>query len=421
MELGPASGIDGHERDTMSATPWVRAPRAVRAARGDDELDAPPSALVERALGFGLPDVAVEPDEEPLGQPTGNVRLLDPRKDPPPPPPPPLEFGASGGLGLDDATPGSRPVSLPTSATDQDGLYRGVLWVAWAVEECSRGFTRLSARLGNLERRVDLLAAQKAPEPAPVFDVDRGSARPEPDEEMRAAVQRLETTIDESRMDARRRIDGLEERLRQLDFVPLKVSNLQRSVDQISAALRKGAAAEPPEPHRDPAVDVELQELRRQLAATNRRMADLDARLGVEPIPVVVEEEVRRHAERLAAQAPPAAVDVEGVYRELDAVAEFVAARAAATAEGLERIAPLEVAVLELRRDLRRAVGDLAAAQAGHELEPRLQEVETRLRAIEIASRKVDRLYTALEDVVQGSELAAPSATNGSGAGPAHP
>jgi hypothetical protein len=79
------------------------------------------------------------------------------------------------------------------------------------------------------------------------------------------------------------------------------------------------------------------------------------------------------------------------------------------------------VAVLELRRDLRRAVGDLAAAQAGHELEPRLQEVETRLRAIEIASRRVDRLYTALEDVVQGSELAAPGATNGSGAGPAHP
>jgi chromosome segregation ATPase len=172
-------------------------------------------------------------------------------------------------------------------------------------------------------------------------------------------------------------------------------------------------------------MDAELQELRHELAATNRRLSELDARLGAHPVAAIVQEEVRRQAERLAAQAPPAAVDVEGVYRELDAVAEFVAARAAVTAEGLERIAPLEVAVLELRRDLRRALGDLAAAQAGRDVEPRLREVEARLHGLEASGRKVDHLYRALEEAVhQGQpspgeqadgqhERAATGATNG--------
>ena len=404
----------------MSATPWVRAPRAIRAADGDDEWDAPPSILVERALGFGAPDVEMDEDEGGApDQPTGNVRLLDPRYEPPPP----SDEVQSGDIA--PALPGGRPVSLPTSPSDQDGLYRGVLWVAWAVEECSRGFTRLSARLGSVERRLDLLAAERARDPAPVFDVDRVDARPQPDEDLRADLQQLEATLGEGRLEVRRRIDGLEERLRQLDFVPLKVSNLQRSVDQLSATLRKGAAAESAGPQNSPSMDAELQELRHELAATNRRLSELDARLGAHPVAAIVQEEVRRQAERLAAQAPPAAVDVEGVYRELDAVAEFVAARAAVTAEGLERIAPLEVAVLELRRDLRRALGDLAAAQAGRDVEPRLREVEARLHGLEASGRKVDHLYRALEEAVhQGQpspgeqsdgehERAATGATNG--------
>ena len=379
----------------MSATPWVRAPRATRAVDGDDEWDAPPSILVERALGFGVPDIEMDGDEgEAPGQPTGNVRLLDARYERPSPP------EAVPDIGVGQPPAGERSASLPTSPTDQEGLYRGVLWVAWAVEECSRGFTRLSARLGNVERRLDLLAPERMQARPPVFDVDRVDASPEPDEDVRTELHQLEATFDESRMEVRRRIDGLEERLRQLDFVPLKVSNLQRTVDQLAAALRKWAVAEPAGSQKTDSLDAELQGLRQELAATNRRLAELDARLGVQPVPAVVQAEVRRHAERLAAQAPPAAVDVEGVYRELDAVAEFVAARAAATAEGLERIAPLEVAVLELRRDLRRALVDLAAAQSGSTVEPRLQEVEARLRSLEASGRKVDRLYSALEDAV---------------------
>jgi DNA repair ATPase RecN len=392
----------------MSATPWVRAPRAVRAGDGDgDEWDAPPAILVERALGLGVADAVDPVDEARPGQPTGNVRLLDPRQQVSRPVEPAERVEPA-----EAAAPGGRPASLPTSPADQDGLYRGVLWVAWAVEECSRGFTRLSARLGNLERRVDLVAAQKVPEPGPVFDADQADRRPQLDDETRAALQRVETTVDEARTEARRRIDGLEERLRQLDFVPLKVSNLQRSVDQLSAALRKGAAAGAAEPPKDPSVGAELQDLRQQLTAAHQRLAELDARVGTEPVVVVVEEEVRRHADRLATAAPAARVDVEGVYRELDAVAEFVAARAAATAESLERIGPLEAAVLELRRDVRRAVGDRTAAQAGNDVEPRLQEVEARVRELEASSRQVDRLYRALEHAVQ-AETSAPPGPNG--------
>jgi hypothetical protein len=59
-------------------------------------------------------------------------------------------------IGPDAPTVGAatRQKVLPTSPDDRDGMHAALLWVAWAVEECGRGFTRLSSRLGKVEQRL---------------------------------------------------------------------------------------------------------------------------------------------------------------------------------------------------------------------------------------------------------------------------
>jgi chromosome segregation ATPase len=291
-------------------------------------------------------------------------------------------------------------------------MYRGLLWVAWAVEECSRAFTRISARLGDAERRLGSLEAQKATPSSAVFDVEAADANHAPASDADEKIDRLEARIEEAVGNERRRVDALEERLRQLDFLPLKVSNLHRSVDQLASSQRRATDAERPPPE---TPDDEIAELRRELAMTHRRLEQLDARMSEASMAATVAEAVRSHAEGFAAQIPAGAVDVEGVYRELDAVAEFVAARAASTAEGLERIGPLEVAVLELRRDLGRALADLAAGHGVRDADLRLQDVESRLRALECSGRKVERLYSVLEGLVQIRESDEPGPSRGDG------
>lgn len=269
-------------------------------------------------------------------------------------------------------------VAAPTAPETDEHL----LWVTRAVEECGRAFTRLASRLAQVEVRLDALEATPPREPAAPAAL--------------AGTEQIEARIDESAAQARRRLDRLEERLRQLDFLPLKVSNLNRAVDQLATSQPR--VATPPTP---PRVVSEVDELRRELAATQQRLAALDARVSTTSIAVAVQDEVRRYAERVAAEAPAGPLDLEGLYRELDAVAEFVAARAAATAESLERIGPLETAVLDLRRELSRAVAELGAAPADADLESRVRAMEARLRTVESSGKRIDRLYSALHDIVR--------------------
>jgi hypothetical protein len=189
-------------------------------------------------------------------------------------------------------------------------MYRGLLWVAFAVDECRRACSRLSSRLGKLESRLDLLENDPrrtvAPEPAPT-PATAPVAAPEPHD--------------------RGRMDALETRVRQLEHVPLSLANLQRAVDELGSA-------EPPEPE----------------AAAPTPAADEDA----------------------------GGLELEGVYQELDRVAEFVAARV----ESLER-ALLQAAT--------------SPAANGHD------DAEHRLRGLEARMERFERLYTAMQ---AGLELA---------------
>jgi hypothetical protein len=264
-------------------------------------------------------------------------------------------------------------------------MYRGLLWVAWAVEECSRAFTRLSSRLANVEQRLDRLDAEKEFEEGADFG-----------EELR----RTKTAIDERDRDTSRRVDLHEERLRQLDHIPLTVSNLLRTVDQLSVAQRKAMDADR-RPEAPKTTDREVRELRRELARTQEAVAALEARVSVESISSLAADVVARQIDRLAAELPSSPADVEGVYKELDVVAEFVAARAASTAESLERIGPLEIAVLELRRDVGRTLAELDTGQGSKDVEVRVQEAEVRLQRLEASGRRAERLLLAIEAALQ--------------------
>lgn len=193
-------------------------------------------------------------------------------------------------------------------------MYRGLLWVAWAVEECSRAFTRLSSRMGKLESRVDLLESEPSrsavdPKPWPATP-----AAPPPS----APSAPPAIALDKHTAD---RIDALEARLKQLDFFPMKLSNLQRTVGELEKALHAEAEAVAQEPPQ-------------------------------------------------AAPAPAAAEDVNGadfeaVYQELDRVAEFVAAR----------VESLEQTMLEVGRN--------ASANGHDDSERRLRELEARMQRFE--------------------------------------
>ena len=392
---GPPPGVG-------PGTPVVRAPRAGGLA--EEELAPGDSWLAQGALGLGAPALGrngrsrgpavqgARPDDPPqasIDDPAPALGIS--HSGPPPEPAPSIPTGA----------PSGRPTpALPTSPRDQDGMYRGLLWVARAIEDCSRAFTRVSSRLANLEGRLDRLDEQSqlganAAQPHPVLPpIDEGR------------LEKLETLIGEQHAYLSARVDALEERLHQLDVVPLKVSNLQKAIEQLESAQRRGGAVREDRQEPSSLVELQLRELRRELAAAQRKLSSLEGRASEERLSAAVDAAVQRHAERFTGQVALPAGDIEGVYRELDAVAEFVAARSSTTAESLERIAPLEGAVLELRRDLARVLGETGSAAGTAHPHDRLDDLEARLDRLEIAGRKASRLFSALSGAVHVREPA---------------
>ncbi len=106
------------DRDVFqpASAPIVRAPRA--GSNGQTAADEAWGRLVQQALVLGAP-------VSPAGT-TSEPQALSAAPEPATP-----EDDDPRTVGV----PGGRSVTLPTSPGDQDGIYRGLLWVAWAVEE----------------------------------------------------------------------------------------------------------------------------------------------------------------------------------------------------------------------------------------------------------------------------------------------
>jgi chromosome segregation ATPase len=263
---------------------------------------------------------------------------------------------------------------LPASPADQEGLFRGLLWVARAVKECAAALPRLADRLGEVERRVVALAERPAPAAA---------------------------LGDRRDPEAAARLDAVEQRLQRLD------------------ALAQARAAGPP-------VETGLRDLRRDLATADRRLAAMELRLApLESLPASVEELVARHVDRLATETLSLPADVEGVYRELDAVAEVMAARQAAASQSVRRIEALEAALAELRGRVAHLVeehdddaadrdhaGTAASVEPGPQppaaAAPEVESPEGARRVLQVLTSELERIRQSIDVLVLDRGAASP-------------
>jgi uncharacterized protein YoxC len=151
-------------------------------------------------------------------------------------------------------------------------------------------------------------------------------------------------------------------------------------------------------------------EVRSRLVATEQRLTSLERRItALEALPSVVEDLVACHVDRLKSEVAGLPADMEGIYRELDAVAEVMATRTAGISQSLDRLQPLESAVLELRQEFRLAADAAREAHrsASRSHEEQIERLETRLDTLERPGSDLERLHQALGRVISAAGRAA--------------
>jgi predicted nucleic acid-binding Zn-ribbon protein len=158
-----------------------------------------------------------------------------------------------------------------------------------------------------------------------------------------------------------------------------------------------------------------LSELRGDLATVGSRLVGLDARLDeLQSLPVRMEDVAARQFQRLVPEMLTVPGDLEGVYRELERIAERMAGREQAVTQAVERVAAVEETVTGLRLDLDRVIGGLAAArEAEAEARDWRLAMERRLAALEAPGSEVERLYLALDRMVGERAAIVPTAEAG--------
>jgi len=104
--------------------------------------------------------------------------------------------------------------------------------------------------------------------------------------------------------------------------------------------------------------------------------------------------------ERMAALAVLTS-DIEGMYRELDRVAELTLSRDGALAQIADRTTPLELAVVDLRQELDRLAGEVVTAQQGalDHVADRVGGVDQRMGPLELLVDQVAELSHELRRV----------------------
>lgn len=256
------------------------------------------------------------------------------------------------------------------------------------ASEFGRMFGRLLVRMGNVERRLDGLDERLQATPA-------GGAGPAPGRDPAAEAQEAEREYD------RQMLTWLADRV---EALTADMADQRRQGDGLRQALDDAVS-------RAQTVSGEIAGLHAQLG---ERALALEARMAqLESLPSAMESVATDQFHRLAAELPSAPVDIEAVYKELDSVAEVLAARDAAVSQGLKQVGSLEATVSGLCDDFLRLVDELAASRAAEEeAQERLRALEQRLAVLESPEHQVDRLYSAL-DRARG---AAPTAADTGGA-----
>ncbi|MGI9023552.1 MAG: hypothetical protein ACR2HV_10060, partial [Acidimicrobiales bacterium] len=352
-----------------------------------------------------VPDVPLGPALEPPAAPAAPAAA-----DPPANPDPPPGLMPDGWLtfqnAVSPAVPDNQNGFMPASPFDQEGVYRGLLWVVEAALECGRMFAGLARQLAGFEQRLEALESRRS---------------------------------DEGR-DTEFRISVVEQRVLEVEAFSPWIEQVQQALDDFARAQADEAEAaaavaaqrelvpvapEPAAPAVSAVDEVEplLAELRAEIVEARRRERVLEVRLAQLEAQPTMEQVAAEQFHRLAAQLPGAQAEIEGVYRELDSVAEQVAQRDAVVTRSLQRLGPLEkrLAPLEkrlgplekyvdgLRDDLGRVAAQLAAlAGVDVGVVEWMGNVDARMTSLESSAAIVERLRVSLDRVSE--ELAAPRA-----------
>lgn len=405
-----------------------------------EELLAPSEALADDhvAVADAAPQVAPgdadpthrQTDEQPVvvvattpGAPA--ARVTSPLAVAPRPPAPRSASAATSRTATSRTAAGraaTGPTAAPRAATPPPAAPAPGAGAPDPSSEFGRMFSRLLVRMGAVERRLEVFEGRartaassgEGAAPVPTPDTKAKEAEREYDRQMLTwladRVEVMTAQIEEQRRLADGRtgvVDGVVDRAATLS---VEFARLQAQIDDLVAASgeQDGAAACPQHQLLAPTVD----ELRQAATAADHRALAFEARLAqVETLPSVMEHVATNQFHRLAAELPSAPVDIEGVYKELDSVAEVVAARDAAVARGLDQIGSLDATVSQLHGDFVRIVEALAASQAAEEeVQERLRALDRRLEVLESPEHQVERLYSALDAVRGGAPEAPPPA-----------
>ncbi|HWC10614.1 MAG TPA: hypothetical protein VG455_05265 [Acidimicrobiales bacterium] len=305
----------------------------------------------------------------------------------------------------------ARPGPMPTSAEDSEGVYRGVLWAARAAQECGRVLTVLTDRVEALEERLAALEAAErswspGPGVAPVWEVTADT------EEVAALRQEVTTATEQlSRLAAEmsgaqqrgdERFTATESRLVEIGALSMDVRALEQRLNELGRAqvvFQEALTSHPGVRSAQRSVE----RLRGELAAVRNLVGEIDARLdGLRSLPAAVEQATARQVEELASEMRSLPADVQGLYRELDAIAERVTAREDSAGVAVEKARFVAEAVVAMREELE-GIGEALARIHEAQAEARAwrDSIDRRLAALESPTAGVERLYQALARVVE--------------------
>ncbi|MGH9227088.1 MAG: hypothetical protein ACRD2W_25675 [Acidimicrobiales bacterium] len=238
------------------------------------------------------------------------------------------------------------------TASDQEGIYEGLQWALRALDKCGRAFTRLAGRTTKVECRLGAIESTVA-----------------------ARTERPDDSPLATSPDVVHGLAAFDERLRKLE----------------AGAGRTPTAVVPLR------VDAQLSILRKDLAATQLRLArleEVERRHSAEPTPPPAATPAPMDSTpptvALAARVGSLEADIQGLYRELDTVAELVADRFATLGERIEGI----VATRELNGSPPAAPP--AAAPAPADVSPDLATSTVRAKAATVLIGELERICHAL-------------------------
>jgi chromosome segregation ATPase len=223
-----------------------------------------------------------------------------------------------------------------------------------ALDQRMQGVEALQADLDGIYREVDRLTGHLAGGEGVLADLVE---RLRPLEEAVVAARQELLLARGSYPSTGARFDADEEQIgRRFEVVEEQVG---RRLDTVEGQVGRGfEAVEEQVSRRVEGVATELDGMGRRIDVVGERIDLAEERLDM------VGERVNAVDERLATLSVLTS-DIEGMYRELDRVAELTLSRDSALAQIADRTTPLEISVATLRQELDRLAGEVLVAQQG--------------------------------------------------------